>query len=87
MACDVPADQPESAPARGQGVTNERADLEHRVRTELTTISLASQLILRERLTSERQRQLVAEILQACGHLQHCLAEWIELTGNVPPRS
>ena len=58
---------------RGERVTDDRADLEHRVRTELTTISLAGQLIRRDRLASDRQRRLAAEIIGACHRLQQAL--------------
>jgi signal transduction histidine kinase len=57
-------------------VSDERADIEHRVRTELTTISIASQLLQRDGLAGQRQQRLAGEILGACQRLQHYLDEW-----------
>ena len=56
-------------------MADERANIEHRVRTELTTISIAGQLIQRDGLASERQRRLAAEIMAACTRLQECVEE------------
>lgn len=60
-------------------MTDEQADIEHRVRTELTTISIAGQLIQRDGLASDRQRRLASEILGACHRLQQYLDEWFKL--------
>lgn len=61
----------------GERVTDDRADLEHRVRTELTTISLAGQLIQRDQLASDRQRRLATEIVGACHRLQQAFDQWL----------
>ncbi len=64
-------------------VSDERADVEHRVRTELTTISIASQLLQRDELASSRQRRLAVEILGACQRLQLSLDEWFALDERI----
>jgi signal transduction histidine kinase len=58
-------------------VTDEAAEIEHRVRTELTTISIASQLIQRDGIAPERDRRLASEIAQACERLQRYLNFWL----------
>jgi signal transduction histidine kinase len=60
-------------------VSDEQAEIEHRVRTELTTISIAGQLIQRDGLASARQQRLGAEIVAACTRLQACVEELLEL--------
>lgn len=60
-------------------MTDEHADIEHRVRTELTTISIAGQLIQRDGLASERQRRLAGEIVGACQRLEQYLDRWLAL--------
>ena len=66
-------------------MTDRRADIEHRVRTELTTISIASQLIRRDGLASERQRRLAVEIVDACARLQQSLDVWFEQVEDILP--
>ena len=56
-------------------MADERADIEHHVRTQLTTISIAGQLIQRDSLSSDRHRRLAGEIVSACNRLQECLEE------------
>ena len=47
------------------------------MRTELTTISLAGQLIQRDQLASDRQRRLATEIVGACHRLQQAFDQWL----------
>jgi signal transduction histidine kinase len=56
-------------------VADERANFEHRVRTELTTISIAGQMLRRDGLANDRQRRLAAEIVAACERLQRSVDE------------
>jgi signal transduction histidine kinase len=56
-------------------LADERTDIEHHIRTELTTISIASQLIGRDGRAHERHRRLAAEIVSACNRLQDCIEE------------
>jgi signal transduction histidine kinase len=65
-------------------VADERADIEHRVRTELTTISIAGQLIQRDGLASDHQRRLAAEIVAACARLQRCVNELLDRRAGEP---
>ena len=58
-------------------MADQRADIEHHVRTELTTISIAGQLIQRDGLSSDRQRRLAGEIVNACNRLQACIEDLI----------
>ena len=62
-----------SAPGKRGSVADNRADIEHRIRTELTTISIAGQLIQRDGAANDRQRRLAAEIVAACNRLQLCV--------------
>jgi signal transduction histidine kinase len=64
-------------------LSDERADVEHRVRTELTTISIASQLLQRDGLASSRQQRLAVEILGACQRLQLYLDEWFAVDERI----
>ena len=64
-------------------MSDERADVEHRVRTELTTISIASQLLQRDGLVGPRQQRLAGEILSACQRLQHYLDEWFAVDERI----
>lgn len=85
MACPLLAEWGADCNPGGERVTDDRADLEHRVRTELTTISLVGQLIRRDGLASDRQRRLAAEILGACNRLQQILDEWLGRDDPPPP--
>jgi signal transduction histidine kinase len=58
------------------GVSDNRADIEHRVRTELTTISIAAQLLQRDADASERQKRLAQEIIRATERLEEHLDAW-----------
>ena len=60
-------------------MSDERAEIEHRARTELTTISIAGQLIQRDGLADDRHRRLAAEIVAACTRLQACVEELLDL--------
>jgi signal transduction histidine kinase len=64
-------------------VSDEPADVEHRVRTELTTISIASQLLQRDGLAGPRQQRLAGEILSACQRLQQYLDEWFAVNERI----
>ena len=62
------------------------ADSEHRVRTELTTIRVAAQLIEREPHATERQKRLAHEIILAASRLQARIQEWLDLEASSEPR-
>jgi signal transduction histidine kinase len=68
-----------SAPGERRRVADHRADIEHRVRTELTTISVAGQLIQRNSAANERLHRLGGEIVAACARLQECVDELLQL--------
>jgi signal transduction histidine kinase len=59
-------------------VSDNRANIEHRVRTELTTISIAAQLLRRDGEASERQRRLAGDVVNAAERLERYLDEWFE---------
>jgi signal transduction histidine kinase len=66
-------------------LSDDRAEIEHRIRTELTTISIAGQLIQRDGQADERARRLSVEIVNACRRLQACvdeLLDWREHDGT-----
>jgi hypothetical protein len=67
--------------------TDRRADIEHQLRTQLTTISLAGQLLRRDGLAGERQQRLSDLIIRACTRLLGCLDEMFGQDRRVPPAS
>ena len=69
---------PSSELLRGRPVADQRRRTEHQLRTELTTISIAGQLLLRDSLGGDRQHRLATEILKATSRLEQCLNELLE---------
>lgn len=63
--------------ARGAEVSDQRRQIEHQLRTALTTVSLAGQLLQRDSNSTERQQRLANEIVRACDRLEQCLSELI----------
>jgi signal transduction histidine kinase len=59
-------------------VDEQRADIEHRIRTELTTLSIAAQLLGRDPSTTGRQRRLAQDIIAACDRLQAWVQELLD---------